>query len=157
MKLIFLKLDCVCCKTPKKEEVSVSCKEAESKVIHHDLVSSLQLCLSAEVIWFLDPSVPVEQQQPTHLVCSQWQPRWRGLCQVCLWPERWTGMLSLAPSRAPPSSRGLQARVQRASHVDLNAPSSACAGVRRRCEQTSQEMEKGTVSTHFFLRIRNWL
>lgn len=67
-----------------------------------------------------------------YLVCSQWQPRWRGLCQVCWWPRHWTGMSSLAQGRAPQSSHGLQARQQKASHVDLNAPSSACSQVRWR-------------------------
>lgn len=71
-------------------------------------------------------------------MCSQWQPRWRGQCQAYFGPGHWTGKLSLAPSRAPPSSRGLQARVWKPSHVDLNAPSLACSGVRMRGEQTDR-------------------
>lgn len=69
-----------------------------------------------------------------YLVCSQWQPRWRDLCQAYFGPGCWIGKLSLAPSQAPPSSPGLQAQVWKASHVDLNAPSSACSEVRMRKE-----------------------
>lgn len=48
-------------------------------------------------------------------------------------------MLSLALSRAPPSSRGLQAQVWKASHTDLNAPSSACTGFMMRCRHTDRK------------------
>lgn len=47
-------------------------------------------------------------------------------------------MLSLAPNQAPPSNRGLQSRVWKASHVDLNAPSSAWSGARMRHEETGR-------------------
>lgn len=78
----------------------------------------------------------------THLVCSQWQPRWRGLCQACFGPGHWIGMLSLALNQAPPSNRGFQARVWKASHVDLNAPSSACTGARIRGEWKGRKIKK---------------
>lgn len=74
-------------------------------------------------------------------MCSQWQPRWRDLCQAYFGPRCWTGKLSLAPSQAPPSSPGLQARVWKASHADLNAPSSACSDVRVRKEWRDRRLE----------------
>lgn len=82
----------------------------------------------------------------THLMCSQWQPRWRGLCRACSEPGRWTGTSSLAPNQAPASSHGLQAQVWKASHVDPDAPSSACAGDVRHAgknnQHTVQNVEK---------------
>lgn len=102
----------------------------------------LIVCLPKPFYYWI-PFSQSSTRQYTHLVCSQWQPRWRGLCQACFGPRHWTGMLSLAPSWAPPSSRGLQARVWKASHVDLNAPSSACTGARdERWEDRRERCEK---------------